>query len=73
MSIKLDAEIFDLLTLCHYVNSIGFLVCFTTFIFLLKYDLHSIRMSLQIFPELEFFIDLESDENERFIFNANSK
>jgi len=62
--ISQEKSLLSLLIINFSINSLLFLSCLVFFIFSLKYDLYYVYMNLQIRPDIEYFIDMDIEENQ---------
>jgi hypothetical protein len=64
--ISIEVMLSSVLLLCLYINSVFFFVSYMFFILSLNYDMYYISLNLQVRPDIEYFIDID-DDNEKFI------
>jgi len=61
--LDIEKKLSSILIICMSISSITFMLCFLFYVWTLKYDLHFVRLTLQILPDKEYFIDLNSDKH----------
>lgn len=64
--IQIEKKLFTFLVICKEAISMLFILTYLIFVLSLKYDLFYVHLSLQIRPDVEFFVD--HDENYKSVF-----
>jgi len=59
--LSIEKTLFALLVSSMGINSMVFMFCHAFFIFTLKYDLFFVNITLEILPDVEYFVDFEEN------------
>jgi len=59
--LSIEKTLFALLVSSMGINSMVFMFCHVFFIFTLKYDLFFVNVTLEILPDVEYFVDFEEN------------